>query len=118
MPKLMDLDRERQIRGLRAQGLGVRQIAARIGATPSTVSRLLRGSVDHAALVEITARLERVEASLDYSREVAKQLIQALPVGSPFRSDLYLLLQRWPVSTPSAAPKTIQVKVNPMPHSQ
>src|SRR5439155_21943657 len=61
MPRIMDLSREREIRALRAEGFGVREIARQIKTSPSTVSRILRGTVDHLTLAEMTARVQHIE---------------------------------------------------------
>src|SRR5213592_2369224 len=93
MPRIMDLSREREIRALRAEGLGVRQIARQVHCSPSTVSRLLRGSVAHSTLGELTARVSHIEQT----QELIGQKLHALWQGGALSpsdrraiSDLFL----------------------------
>lgn len=101
MPREIDLTRERKIRELRNRGLGVRRIAREIGASPSTVSRRLRGIVDHKTLSELTDDVRALQKKTALLVQAIRFLMLAFPQGHPVRgqlADLLALLRSQPVA--------------------
>jgi len=92
MPRKIDLTRERKIRELRNRGLGVRRIAREIGASPSTVSRLLRGTVDHATLSALTNDVRVLDKRTALLVQAVRFVCRAFPQGHPVRLQLQDLL--------------------------
>jgi predicted transcriptional regulator len=97
MPRERDLQREGRILRLRSQGLGVRQIAKEVGASPSTVSRTLRREPTRRLLAELTQKVELGEQKMAICEECLR-LIGNLSIqwGPHFRQQILDVLMKWP----------------------
>ncbi len=100
MPKPFDLRREGQIRELRSHGLRIREIARQLGASPSTISRVLRRDVNREALKEVKNHLSLCDSKLSILEECVSVISDlCLQINRPtHRQQLNALLLKWPDS--------------------
>ena len=100
----MDLKRDAQARDLRAQGLGVREIARQIGVSPSTVSRILQVEPNRQRFADLVKRIETLEQRVDTAEHELRLCQQCLHIvarfayqaGAQYRHNVLEVLQQWP----------------------
>ena len=101
---MSDLKRQGQIRALREQGLGVREIARQVGTSPSTVSRVLQLEPNRQRFAELVQRIESLERKLETTEHELRLCQQCLHIvarfayqaGAQYRQNLLEVLQQWP----------------------
>lgn len=99
MPRTTNLKRELEIRRLRGEGKGVREIAAALNASPSTVSRILRRDPNRSTLATQDERLSLVEKKLEVVTEalvLVTNLFFEYHGGRAKQRMLEVLADRWP----------------------
>lgn len=102
MSRTRNLEREKRIRGLRNQGLSLREIAEVENVSLSTVYRALGPGTAAELLVEnrmkaLEDRIRGLEEQLTLAKEFMEIVAKMAGfLGSNFRDQLTAILRRWP----------------------